>query len=65
MAPTHWLMSCASELERLYMIGPRCGEDNGPADGWGVVTASDLAANPRYQHLDPVEAAQLFWRANE
>jgi hypothetical protein len=49
MAPNTWLMRCATELERLYMIGPRCGEDDRPSEGRGVVTAAELAGSDRYR----------------
>jgi hypothetical protein len=65
MATPTWLIRCAAELERLYMVGPRSGHEDVPAPGWGTETAAELAATPDYRELEPEAAAGAFWRDNE
>jgi hypothetical protein len=60
-----WLIRCAAELERLYLVGPRSGLEDVPAPGWGAETAAELAGTQRYRELEPVAAARAFWRDNE
>lgn len=62
MTTQTWLIACAAELDRLFMAGPRCGEDDVPAEGWGFLTAYELANDTRYSALQPEAAAQAFWR---
>lgn len=60
-----WLARCAAELQHLYSINPRSGEEDLAAAEWGMVTAGALIEAQRYRGLDPVQAARSFWRTNE
>ena len=60
-----WLARCAAELHHLYLINPRCREDQRTEADWGIETAGELMEAPRYRGLDPVQAARLFWRGSE
>jgi hypothetical protein len=60
-----WLTRCAAELQRLYLAGPRSGEDDVPAPGWAAETAGELAKTPEYCELEPEAAAGAFWRDRE